>query len=92
MPYARAVQCPQQEYRAVGLVGVGDVAREIVDEPPRGPARGMRADCHDRDFRLGCADQCARRGESVHRMGPPPVGLDQGAAQPAEAACDGEGR
>ena len=44
MADARAVQRAQQEHRAVRLVGVSHVAREVLDEPPRGPARGMRAD------------------------------------------------
>ena len=46
-----------------------------------GAACRMRAQADDGPIRFPCADQCARRRESFHLMGPPPVGLDQGAAR-----------
>ncbi len=78
---ARAVQRAQQEHRAVRLVGVSDVTGKVLEKPPGGFACSMRAQTNDGPIRLPCANQSARSGKPFHLMGPPPVGLDQGAAR-----------
>ena len=78
---ARAVQRAQQEHRAVRLVGVSDVTGKVLEKPPGGSACSMRAQTNDGPIRLPCANQSARSREPFHLMGPPPVGLDQGAAR-----------
>src|SRR5439155_923139 len=78
---AHAVKRAQQEHRAVRLVGVSDVTGKVLEKPPGGSARSMRAQTYDGPIRFPRANQSARRREPLHLMGPPPVGLDQGAAR-----------
>ena len=78
---ARAVQRAQQEHRAVRLVGVSDVTGKVLEKPPGGSACCVRAQTNNGPIRLPCANQSARSVKPFHLMGPPPVGLDQGAAR-----------
>ena len=78
---ARTVQRAQQEHRAVRFVGVSDVTGKVLEKPPGGLACSVRAQTNNGPIRLPCANQSARSGKPFHLMGPPPVGLDQGAAR-----------
>ena len=66
---AGAVERANKEDGAVGLVGVGDLAGEMLDEPARGAAGGVRAHAEDRDIGLVGLQVGACGGVAVHISG-----------------------
>jgi hypothetical protein len=75
---AGAVEGADQEHGAVGLVGVGDVARKLVEEPAGGTTCRMRPEAAHGPLGAAFVDQRRSRGELVHSIGPPPPAANAG--------------
>ena len=86
MADAGAVQRADQEDGAVRLVGVGDVAGELVEKPARRAPCCMRSQATHRPLGPGLVDQRRCRGELLHRIGPPPPAGEHGQLLEAETA------
>src|SRR5690606_9263805 len=61
MTNAGAIECADQEDRAVGLISVRHVAREIVQEPARGAAGSMGTGTKNGTLRLTGGNEIGRR-------------------------------
>ena len=78
MADAGAIQRADQEDGAVRLVGVGDVTGKLLEEPARSAPCSMRSQATYRPLGPGLGNQRRRRGEFLHRIGPPPPGGEHG--------------
>src|SRR5262245_45164837 len=66
MPDTGAIESADQERRAVRLVGIGNVARKVVQKIARRSPRGMRTGGDDGLFGFAGGDKMRGRSEFFH--------------------------